>query len=394
MFDIYELSIAAWIAIGVSLLSAVYLLAFLLPRLLKIKRRAATDQLELESEQQYPDVSVVIYADTETDGLRRMIPQLFAQDYPAKMEVIVVNDEDSEAAADAVNELQLKYPELYMTFTPGKSRNLSRRKLALTIGIKAAHYDCMLLTHGNCSITSPLWLRSMARHFAESAQMVLGYATLLDHDGRDSGRMRRSRAFDRAFVAARWISSALAGKAVRGNGYNLGYTKSLFFQHKGFANSLGLFAGDDDVFVSELAADADYSVELSPESIVEIHDFNPAYQQRMDNMSRRFTSRFLRQGGFRLFGSFSCAWWLWLLAGGAGIVLALPTLIGAAAFAVVLLGLWLPMMFAWRNLCRVLNIRPQFLTVPFLALFHPFYTLRFRLRRRNSVRDYSWERLN
>lgn len=394
MFDINELSIAAWGAIGISLLSAVFLLVFLLPRLLKIKHCADADRLDIESELQFPDVSILIYADTEADGLRRLIPQLFAQDYPAKMEVIVVNDEDSEAAADAINEMQLSYPELYMTFTPGKSRNLSRRKLALTIGIKAAHHDCLLLTHGNCSITSSLWLRSMARHFAEGTQMVLGYATLLDHDGRDSGRLRRTRAFDRAFVAARWLSSALVGKAVRGNGYNLGYTKSLFFQHKGFANSLGLFAGDDDVFVSELAKDAEYAVELAPESIVEIHDYSPAYQQRMDNMSRRFTSRFLRRGGFRLFGSFSCAWWLWLIAGIAGVVLSLPTIIGAVALAVGLLGLWLPIMFAWRNLCRTLKIRPQFLTVPFLSLLHPLYTLRFRMRRRNSVRDYSWERLN
>lgn len=392
MFEIEYLSVAAWCAIGLSTLAGIYLLTVLLPRLVRIKHYALAEEIEQQQEQELPPVSVVIYADTEASNIRRVVPQLFSQEYGGMMEVVVITDEGNEIAADVVRELQITYRELYMTFTPGQSRNLSRRKLSLTIGVKAAHHECVILITGCCVINSPLWLRSMARHFSEGAEVVIGYATLLDLKGEDHLRGSRCRAFDRAFVAARWLSSAIAGKPTRGCGYNLGYTKRLFFNHKGFANSLGLFAGDDDVFVNELVSDAQYALEISPESIIEIYDYNPVHHQYMDNMSRRFTSRFLPRGGFRLFGSFSCAWWVWFLCGVAGIVLSLPTIIGAISFALSVVWLGWPMIVGWRNLCRTLKIRPLFVTTFFLSLFHPIYTLRFRMRRRNAVRDYCWER--
>ncbi len=393
-YYLMQISLAGWCAFGTAVAAVLYLLIFMLPRILRVVHRADLDNEEQEVPQNgLPPLSVIVYAETGASGLRRLIPQIFSQEYAAPVEVIVVNDENSEAAANVVNELQLTYPDLYLTFNPGHSRNLSRRKLALTIGIKAAHHDCLVLTCGNCSINSPLWLRSIARHFVNGCDMVIGYATLLNDSGNDTGKARRRRAFDRLFTSVRWLSSAIAGKVARGTGYNLAYTRQLFFSHKGFANSLGLYAGDDDVFVAELASTANCAVELSGESIVEVHDYDPVYQQRMDSISRVFTSRFLPQGGFRLFGSFSFAWWIWLAASAATVGFTLPSFIGIIAVAVLAALLIIPIVWAWRRAARTLHIRQLMLTIPFLSLWHPLYTLRYRLRSRKDCRDYCWSGL-
>ena len=66
----------------------------------------------------YPSVSVVVYSQTDATNLRTLIPQILEQDYPAPMEVIVVNDEGSEQTESTVSELELRYSNLYMTFAP------------------------------------------------------------------------------------------------------------------------------------------------------------------------------------------------------------------------------------------------------------------------------------
>lgn len=69
---------------------------------------------------------------------------IFAQDYPAPLEVIVVNDGKNEDVRDAVTRLRTRHRDLHITFTPMQARNLSHKKLAVTVGIKAASHDAVL----------------------------------------------------------------------------------------------------------------------------------------------------------------------------------------------------------------------------------------------------------
>lgn len=388
-----DLAAEAWVALGVALLSAVYLLCFLLPRIRKVIRTSAEQSEDIGdvSDDRLPAVSVIVYSQNDASGLRELIPEIFAQDYPAEIEVIVVNDEDNEATEDAVKELRLSYPDLYLTFSPALSRNLSRRKLAITIGVKAAHHEAIIFTCGNCRLQSTLWLRSMARHFAEGKEVVLGYGVIVGKDGEDDDKGARRRAFDKAFTSVRWISSALAGKPVMGMNCNLGYTRSLFFEHKGFSQSLSLFYGDDDIFISEIADGDNCAVEISEESRVELRDIMPAYLYNVESVRRAFTSRFIPRGGYRLFGSFSLVSWVWLLASVAGCVLALPSLMGCIAALLIAIGLWWPLTAAWRGVCGVLGVRRLLMTVPFLSLWHPLYAEKFRLKASKRKKlNYTW----
>ena len=393
VFFSIDLSAEAWAAIGLTMLSALYLLCFLLPRLRRVSNTSAgqSEDLVEMNDDSFPPVSVIVYSQNDASGLKELIPEIFAQDYPAEIEVIVVNDEGSEATEDAVKELRLNYPDLYLTFSPSLSRNLSRRKLAITIGMKAAHHDAVVFTCGNCRLNSNLWLRAMARHFAMGKEVVLGYGVIVGKNGEDEDNGGCRRTFDKVFTSVRWISSALSGKPVMGMYFNLAYTRRLFFSHKGFSKSLSLFYGDDDIFINEIADADNCAVEISEEARVEFRDTMPAYIHKMESVRRAFTSRFIPRGGYRLFGSFSLATWIWLLSSAASCFLALPSLVGCIAVVVIAVGLWWPLMAAWRRGCGALGVRRLLFAVPFLSLWHPFYAAKFKLKAlKKKNLNYTW----
>ena len=58
----------------------------------------------------------------------------------------MVNEGESADVRDAVSMLRASHPNLYLTFTPEGVVNLSRKKLGITLGIKAARYDIAVLT--------------------------------------------------------------------------------------------------------------------------------------------------------------------------------------------------------------------------------------------------------
>ncbi len=49
------------------------------------------------------------------------------------------------------------------------------KKLAVTIGIKAAKYDRLLFIDADCQPESNQWLRLMTEQFSDKISIVLGY---------------------------------------------------------------------------------------------------------------------------------------------------------------------------------------------------------------------------
>lgn len=114
-----------------------------------------------------PPVSVIVYACDNSRRLARMLPEVLAQEYPGEFEVVVVNDGSSASVNDVVTLLQATHSNLRQTFVPVEARNLSRRKLAISLGIKCARHDNLVLTTAACVPASGRWLRLMGRHFVD-----------------------------------------------------------------------------------------------------------------------------------------------------------------------------------------------------------------------------------
>ena len=121
--------------------------------------------------QELPPVSVIICAREESENLRRNLTAVLEQDYP-QFEVIVINDGNTDESEDYLTLLEEKYPHLYHSFVPDSSRYISRKKLAVTLGIKASKHDWLVFTDADCQPQSNQWLRLMARNFTSRTQVV------------------------------------------------------------------------------------------------------------------------------------------------------------------------------------------------------------------------------
>lgn len=245
-----------------------------------------------------PPVSVIVYAQNDAEYLESFLPCILAQDYPT-FEVIVINDGSTDHTKEVVMNLQERNPHLYQTFIPEESRNLSRKKLALTLGIKAAKYDIVLLTNANCHPVSSEWIGTIARNFVSGTDIVLGYSFY----ERRKSRGESYRMMDMLYHTLRYLSFAIKGRPYMGTGANLAYRKQLFFDNKGFSRHLNLHFGDDDLFVNEIATRTNTRVELSPESRIVESFGNNRQAWKEQKLRYDFTSRFLK-GGSKVFYTF------------------------------------------------------------------------------------------
>jgi len=212
-----------------------------------------------------PKVSVIVCARNEQTNLSDYLHALLAQDYPC-YEVIVVNDGSEDNTQQVLEQYAQQYNNLYVTFVPREARVLSSKKLALTIGIKAAHYDYLLLTDADCRPESRQWIREMMSAFVrggEQTEVVLGYGAYFEKNTWLSSIIN----YDTLFIALQYMGMAAARHPYMGVGRNLAYKKDTFFQHDGFRGMLNERSGDDDLFVNKVTNRGNTVIVGSRESI-------------------------------------------------------------------------------------------------------------------------------
>ena len=206
-------------------------------------------------------VSVIICARNEEENLRKNLPLILTQKYP-DFEVIVINDCSTDGTEDYLDKLKEQYPALKITKIKEDRKFKHGKKLAVTIGIKAANHEFLLFTDADCRPESDLWINHMMRNLSPEISIVLGYGGYSEHKGLLNTLVR----FETFYIAIQFFSYALTGFPYMGVGRNLAYRKSLFFDNKGFARHSHLISGDDDLFVNEVANRNNTRIEISPES--------------------------------------------------------------------------------------------------------------------------------
>ncbi len=217
-----------------------------------------------KSEEELPPVSVVIAARNEYYNLRENLPAILEQDYPS-FEVVVVNHASDDDTGLLLQQLNNLHPHLKIVTIQQDLNFFKGKKFPLSIGIREAKNDVLLLTDADCKPASKNWIRSMAAHYDSiKKQVVIGYGPYRKQKGLLNLMIR----YDTFMVAMQYLSFALMGKPYMGVGRNLSYRKSLFLQHKGFVSHYGISSGDDDLFISEVATKRNAGVELSADSFV------------------------------------------------------------------------------------------------------------------------------
>ncbi len=193
-------------------------------------------------------VSVVICARNEAENLEKNLPLILKQDFP-DFEVVVVNDCSNDETEDILKRFKQEYKNLKTTFIKEDEKFKHGKKLALTVGIKSAKNEWILLTDADCIPESDQWISCMARQFSANVSIVLGYGGFTE----TKSFLNKLIRFDAAIIALQYFSFALFGRPYMGVGRNLAYRRSLFFANKGFAAHARLESGDDDLFINEVS---------------------------------------------------------------------------------------------------------------------------------------------
>ncbi len=203
-----------------------------------------------------PPVSVVLTASNQYEALSKNLPLLFEQDYP-DFEVVVVNDNSDDDTDELLKTFAGKFPALRVVELTQSLNWFRGRKFPLSLGIKSAAHQLLLLTDANCTPEGPQWLQQMTSAFEGHTEMVLGYATC-----RTGSHINSWLRFTAFYDAIFFLSAALAGIPFKGSGRNLSYKKALFYSHKGFSSHYTINAGDDELFVNKAATRRNVSVKV------------------------------------------------------------------------------------------------------------------------------------
>ena len=247
-----------WIVFFVSLAVQLFYLLFLFGRFAFFyKKKSTTNSREKEP------VTVVIAAHNERTNLKRIIPLLFEQDYP-NFEVMVINDRSYDGTKRVLEQLMAIYPKLRTVTVDYTPNHVTSKKYALTLGIKVAKNDVILLTDADCRPKTDKWIELMTAPVRlEGKDFALGFSQYESQ----RGFLNKWIQLETVWTAILYMSFAVWKSRFMGVGRNLSYRRSFFMGKKAFKGLCDIECGDDDLFVNLHANSSNAAVVVDPESI-------------------------------------------------------------------------------------------------------------------------------
>ena len=377
-----SLTLNHYILLGTLIFFLIQLLYYSILYIQLLYQRKKERKGKINYEESYPPLSIVISADDVTEKLEQQLPLLLKQDYP-NYEVIVINDstraEEKEATNDLLERLATQHTNLHYSFTPESARYISRKKLSLTLGIKASKYDWIVFTEPGFCPTSNQWLKKMARNFTPETSIVFGYAGYNEVKGWKNRKLIYASALD----AIRYLGLALTKSPYKAYGKNLAYRKELFYENKGYSSHLNLLRGEDDLFINKTATAKNTRVEVSPESILKYMPNNSNRYWKNETQNYLLSSYFYKGRQRYLLGFETFSKFLFIAGVIAGIVMSLLSfsyLWGAIFLALYLFRYLFQGIILNKNF-QLLGYKKLFvLSLPLLDVWLPLYNLRLKMQ--------------
>lgn len=247
--------ISFYLLIAVTTIQVFYYIFF-------FSRVAFFKQKNKKQTQEHP-VSVIICARDEDDNLARNLPGVLVQKYSSSSEVVVINDNSVDDSKYILQELKKTFKSLHIVELTQEAKLISGKKYPLSIGIREAKYEMLLLTDADCVPSSEYWIQKMQDAYDEDIEIVLGYGGY----HKKKGLLNKLIRFETFHTALQYLSYALAGMPYMGVGRNLSYKKGLFIRNKGFSFINHIPSGDDDLFINKVATKKNTAVVIDAEAI-------------------------------------------------------------------------------------------------------------------------------
>lgn len=229
-----------------------------------------------------PSVSVVIVAHNESPALKKSLPYLLEQDYP-DFEVVVVDYVSADDTPFVLRVCSENYPNLKTVKFKDDVNMFRGKKYPLSIGIKSATKDVVLLTEADCTPTGFDWIRQMVCGYMRGASIVMGYSLLNE----EKGLLNALQRYERMTFTASYTGMALLGNPYTATGRNLSYKRDFFFQRGGFIKHYVYPEGADSLFVNQNANRSNTAVVLRSDAVVVDDACSTFGQWRLQRLQQR-----------------------------------------------------------------------------------------------------------
>ncbi len=215
-----------------------------------------------KSSSQQHAVSVIVCARDEDENIARNLPGLLVQQYPSSFEVVVVNDNSTDDSKFILQELKRSFKGLQVVELAQEAKLIAGKKYPLSVGIREANHEVLLLTDADCVPASEHWIEKMQDGYNGDTEIVLGYGGY----HKKKGLLNKLIRFETFHTALQYLSYALANIPYMGVGRNLSYKKDLFIRNKGFSSINHIPSGDDDLFINQTATRRNTAIVIDPEA--------------------------------------------------------------------------------------------------------------------------------
>ena len=315
-------------------------------------------------------ISVVICARDEAQNLMNNLPGVLVQQYNTTHEIILVNDNSEDETKYLLEEFKKSFKNLNPVILTQEAKMISGKKFPLSIGIKSAKNETLLLTDADCVPASEHWMQLMQDGYDDNIEIVLGYGAYR----KKPGILNKLIRFETFQTALQYFSYALAGLPYMGVGRNLSYKKDVFMRNKGFSSINQIPSGDDDLFINHVANKRNTAIVIDKDAHT-ISEPKTSFQEWMNQKYRHYTtSKYYKKKHAVLLALYAISQFLFY-----------PLLIAALIFSkeyILLASLWSLRVIVQGAILRStmkklneLDLWPWFLLFDIWSIFYYLFTL-------------------
>lgn len=196
----------------------------------------------------------------EPQELQNCISAILEQNYNHNLEIIVIIEKGDAYAENVLSNFH-DDKRIYVTFIPSRSLFMSRQKLAISLGVKAAHNEWITVIKSTDRPMSSNWLSSLSKHFNKETSLVIGYANY-EQDTKSYYRFLHLRNLLYLFNIAQHNTAYRAGSP------NIAFRKTMFINGDGYRDNLQLIHGEFDFIINKYARKGNTSIEISPDAFI------------------------------------------------------------------------------------------------------------------------------
>lgn len=246
-----------WILLILFLSSSITLVFFYILRINKINQHPSP----INSEELKP-VSIVLSGKNQYEFLKVNLPFFLEQNYPT-FEVVVVYDKSEEENYYLLKDFEKKYPTLKLVNFSQNINFFDDNRFSISIGIKSAKHEYILLTTADCRPVHENWILEMQKGFEKDIDIVMGYTT---YKAKKLFAEGWSGLFQNNLL---YLSSAISGKPYIANNQNIGYRKQYFLDQNGYTSHYAVDSGEYEIIEKIPLRKNRVNVVLSPQSFTQ-----------------------------------------------------------------------------------------------------------------------------